>query len=219
MSTKDLSRTIIEGGRRAGNRWTRRHTNATLRAETRDALARAADWDALAVPEREPLHKEFDDKLGPPLRWLERQVGRPWSAVYSDLKKRFDPRTTAGRHIVYDHLLHWVDEGNTDRPWAVHVAVDERGILRPAARRRFRYDHKLEPLPRPERELERWLAGRRVGARGPALFWFTATAAGAYRQHVRLEGEDVALWRSLPAWFREQHVPTAPPPAAPQAKV
>jgi hypothetical protein len=219
MSTKDLSKTIIEGGRDRWNRNARWRSNGAARAVTRSAMADATDWDALTVPERKPVGKAFHDKLGPPRRWLRRQIGRPWNAVRSDLLALFDPRTTAGRHIVFDHMLPWVDEGHLEhRGWPI-VTVDIHGTLRTVARDRLGQWSRPAPLPLPKRDLERWLAGRRVDARGEALFWFTCTAAGAYRQHHRLDDEDTALWRSLPDWFREQHVPTAPPPAAPRTKV
>lgn len=63
------------------------------------------NYDAYDIEPRQPIYKEFDDKLGPIYRWLARQVGCPWDEVRSDVSKTFDTRTTAGRHIVYDHLL------------------------------------------------------------------------------------------------------------------
>jgi hypothetical protein len=93
--------------------------------------------------------------------------------------------------------------------WPSEFQVDARGILRYEVRPRWR--RRSEELPRPEAELRRWLAGRRVGERGEALFWFTATPAGAFRQHLRLDEDDARLWRSLPPCFRKRHHPSAPP--------
>ena len=87
--------------------------------------------------------------------------------------------------------------------------IDAHGLLRRLPHKRYWHVRRHEPLPRPQQELERWLAGRRVGQRGGALFWFTPTPAGAYRQDPRLDDEDAELWRSLPGWFRERHQPGA----------
>jgi hypothetical protein len=84
--------------------------------------------------------------------------------------------------------------------------VDTHGILRPASpRARFRLWRAPEPLPWPECELDAWRNGRRVGARGDVLFWFVLTSGGGYRQERRLTDADAALWRSLPAWFRDDY--------------
>jgi hypothetical protein len=217
MSTKNLARTVIEGGRSSWNRWARRQSHGKHRAWQRaalDHLAAGGDPDALTISHL-PVDRGFDDKLGPPRRWLARQVGRPWDLVRGELLRLFDTRTTAGRHIVFGHMLPWVqemEEVRTFRCWSPFF-VDRRGILREAAPLRPVYPRKvLAPLPRDERALEAWLGGRRVGERGPALFWFVLTDGGRYRQDRRLADEDVALWRSLPDWFRERHVPGAPAP-------
>jgi hypothetical protein len=54
------------------------------------------------------------------------------------------------------------------------------------------------------------LAGRLVGERGQALFWFVTTPSGAFRQERRLDDADARLWRSLPLCFQKQHRPFAP---------
>lgn len=206
MSTKNLARTVIEGGRNGWNRWLRRHSNGVHRAAERVALSRtisATDPDAPLMPRRRPVRPSFSDKLSPAERWLERQAGRPWDDVRGELFTRFDTRTTPGRHIVFCHMLPWVED---DR-WFVRrpLTIDEHGVLRlrapePRWRRLF-----PKPLPRPQAELERWLAGRKIGARGDVLFWFVPTPAGAYRQERRLDATDAALWRSIPHWFRRYH--------------
>src|SRR5262245_28648881 len=108
MSTKNLARTVIEGGRTNGSRWERRHSNGPVRAGTRDALVRAAAdsaFDDLIVPCRKRVPRHFRDKLGPARRWLAAQTGRPWTDVLSDLLRLVDTRTTAGRHLLFDHML------------------------------------------------------------------------------------------------------------------
>jgi hypothetical protein len=168
-------------------------------------MAAGDDPDGLVISERKHAFRMFHDKLGPTRRWLERQVGRPWDIVRSELLQRFDTRTTAGRHIVFCHMLADVEQDGRSR-WRRFV-IDGHGLLRNAPRfARYVSPWARPPLPRSERELEGWLAGRRVGTRGPALFWFIATATDRYRQHHRLSDADARLWQVLPDWFRNQHV-------------
>jgi hypothetical protein len=216
MSTKNLARTIIEGGRTRWSSWFRRHTLRVHRQTGRAVLRRletAGDADDITFVRRKSACREFHDKLGPAKRWLDRQVGRPWNLVRSEMLQRFDTRTTPGRHIVFDHMLPWVEDDAFSLRWG-EFEVDAHGLLRRLPHRRYRHVRRYEPLPQPEEKLERWLAGRRVGERGSALFWFTSTPGGAYRQHRRLADQDAEIWRSLPGWFRERHQPGAPPPSS-----
>jgi len=205
MTTKDLSRSVIEGGRAPRNRWERRSSNSVQRrreAALAATLLTTADLDAVVFPVRPVVGRWFSDKLGPAKRWLARQVGRPWNAVHSELLERFDPRTTAGRHVVYDHLLPCVDRDGSGRSAA--FSVDRHGILRRAPRRG---SHVAGPprLPGPTEPLAEWLGGRRVGARGAHYYWFIPTAAGLFRQERRLEPDEAERWRALPLWLRRQH--------------
>jgi hypothetical protein len=214
MSTRDLARTVIEGGRSRWNCWQRRYSNRRQRPRERDALARATrdgGLDDLIIRPRVPLWRDFHDKLSPPERWLDAQVGRPWNLVRGELLRTFDTRTTAGRHIVFDHMLPWV-RGETSFARGARFTVDAHGLLRRLPRQRYRWPEHPAPLPRPEHELAGWLSGRRIAARGERLFWFIPTAGGAYRQHRLLDTDDAALWRSLPAWFQACHDPFAPRP-------
>jgi hypothetical protein len=115
MSTKNLARTVIEGGRSRWCKSNRRHQTAIYRARVGDCLNRAMagaqlQLEDLALPKPPARHRELDDKLAPAKRWLRRQVGRPWDAVRGELLRLFDTRTTAGRHIVFDHMLPWVED-------------------------------------------------------------------------------------------------------------
>jgi hypothetical protein len=207
MSTKNLARTVIEGGRARFNRWERRHSNALERSAERRVSARltsTAAWDAAIYPARKPVSQSFDDKLGPGRRWLARQIGRPWDRVRSELFARFDTRTTAGRHILFDHLLRDVDLGDLSYSSYARFVVDAHGILKQSARRRYRWP-QLERLPEARSVLEAWLGSRRVGERGERCYWFVATDAGAFRQHHELTEAELARWRGLPPGFRKNY--------------
>lgn len=143
MSTKDLARTAIEGGRRRFNTFERRYSHHAARARERDLLRQLVleehELDELTFVPLHKVHREFHDKLGPIERWLAAQADRPFRKVHQELFERFDVRTLAERHVVFDHLLpgRFVRE---DGRWTVHRRmefwIDRHGILR--ARRRNR---------------------------------------------------------------------------------
>lgn len=142
MSTKNLARTAIEGGRRHYNQWERRASSQHDRVRNKSLLAQlvargAEDPDELLTRPRKAVHRSFYDKLGPLERWLAAQAGRPFRLVHQELFERFDVRTLAERHVVFDHLLP-IARMNRDGTWTVHrrmvFSIDAHGILR--ARRR-----------------------------------------------------------------------------------
>jgi len=134
MSTKNLARTVIEGGRRYYNRYARRHSNATERSwerVTSHKLLTASELDDVIYRPREKVFRDFRDKLGPVERWLRSQSGRPWSKVRSELFARFDIRTTAGRHIVFDHILKSLaGAGSPTDHGYYEFWIDTHGLLR-----------------------------------------------------------------------------------------
>lgn len=208
MATKNLARTVIEGGRYFHNSFDRRLSNAEERAAwraTQSAIMGSADTDCVLYPLRRQVYRCFRDKVRPAERWLGRQVGRPWDAVRSELFARFDARTTAGRHVLFDHLLTEVNLGDPASANYADFRVDEGGILRRAReRRRYRNPQRFAPLPEPKRTLEEWLAGRRIGERTPKLYWFVPTPAGRFRQHHALSAADSRRFQALPEWYRQE---------------
>ena len=178
MSRKNLSRTVIEGGRYYGNCSSRRASHGIERATTRDWLERVAvdldEAEATVAPALLRVRREFRDKLAPARRWLVAQVGRPWSKVYSELCARFDTRTIAGRHVVHDHLLKWVRRH--DEPLRAHYrddfVIDAHGILRePRWAGRSRKKLRAEVLA--------WAAGRVCALTYRGWWWFRVEPIGA----------------------------------------
>lgn len=188
MSTKNLARTVIEGGRHRYNKWDRRYSHAETRAHEKAYLSEVKEdlenWYDYDIEPTRPVYKGFSDKLGPMHRWLASQCGKPWSEVRSLISTEFDTRTTAGRHIVYDHMLNQVSlsldeprrryyygpEDPTLSYYSHQFYVDDSGILRQKTR-----------IARPNKDkvpffntnsIANWLSGRTVGKVGNKLFWF-----------------------------------------------
>jgi hypothetical protein len=206
MSTKNLSRTVIEGGRYHHNSWLRRYSNAVDRVREREmssSLLRSTDLDGEVYACRSPIYRDFYDKLSPAARWLESQIGRPWNRVRGELFACFDTRTTAGRHILFDHVLPSVE----GRPFGglrrIELRVDRHGILRRAPHRKRQ---RREPRHfSGQAAILAWLASRRIAERGSRLYWFVPTASERYRQARALDREEAERWRSLPRWFQAEH--------------
>jgi len=220
MSTKNLARTVIEGGRYRGNRWFRRYSHKQERTAEQQLSSRVmrTEVDSMLYEVRRHHGRAFRDKLAPAERWLRSQVGRPWNKVRGELMQRFDTRTTAGRHIVFCHLIPSVKVNEiADRYRRLDFKVNRHGILREVLRVRFHHRVLYSPLPERESVLAIWLGARRVGERDGHLYWFTATAAGAFRQASPLDEADIARWRSLPSWYRERWDAFAAP--APERRV
>jgi hypothetical protein len=178
VSRKNLSRTVIEGGRYHRNKADRRASHGIERARTRewlDHVARDVDEaDAYAPRERPRVHKLFYDKLAPAQRWLVAQVGRPWDKIYAELHAKFDTRTVAGRHVVHDHMLQWVRlPGDvTWRSGRFELVVDVHGILRKPPWFGISYRKRVA-------ELRAWTLGRYCAMTFRGWCWFRKVGVGA----------------------------------------
>lgn len=209
MTTKNLARTVIEGGRDRYNKFRRRNSNAAerIRAHAHEqALLRATECVDDPFEPRQPVGRAFHDKLSPARRWLSSQVGRSWDKVRGELFARFDARTTAGRHVLFDHLLREVCDGRDalHTPYADYF-VSAHGLLLRRDRGRYRERNRRAPLPEPEQLLQAWLGGRRVAVHGERFYWLVATPHGAYRQQRALDASESARFRRLPRWFRKRY--------------
>ena len=179
MARKDLSRTVIEGGRRYYNSYRRRASHRTERATTRTWLDRVSvdvdEADDTVPPARPRVAKQFYDKLGPAQRWLEAQVGRSWDKVYADLCAAFDTRTIAGRHVVHDHMLQWVRQWDVPAPYRTRfeLVIDEHGILRKPAWFGVTFK-KLRA------RLLAWSGGRVAASTYRGWWWFVRQPIGPY---------------------------------------
>lgn len=141
MATKNLARTVVEGGRRGryGERYLDRRRKRSIKVQ----LKKGAD-DPIEVTAPWVL-SEFSDRLAPIERFLQSNRGRPWDKVYSELCKRFDRRTLKGYHLLSAHVdLHMVGGHKESKRWTAAYPgtgygawVDRHGILRYTQRRRY----------------------------------------------------------------------------------
>jgi hypothetical protein len=138
MSTKNLARTVIEGGRTGHSKYLRRSSSRWLRIDYRRFCKKmAADqesWDNTPLPLRSRDWDDIEhaDKTNPCERFLISRAGKPWDNVRSEIFRRFDRKTLAGRHIIFDHLIDKVEDQSIIyhcyRTWGFWV--DKGGILR-----------------------------------------------------------------------------------------
>jgi len=97
----DMSKVIVERPRR-GSRL-RNHKSAL-------ALDPSRIDDDRYIDPPEPRHsgeKSLNENLAPLRRYLERNVGRPWSKVHAEIMATLDSRKATGLHIL-QHLVHFV---------------------------------------------------------------------------------------------------------------
>jgi hypothetical protein len=118
---------IIETGRHA---WygSRKREESKLATD----LSRE-DLDEIEAPRRGPKSnwkdKSFGDRLMPLYRFLEKNVGKPWDDVYSELCQRADKRSIRGFHLR-QHVEQYVAT-NLGDPYQQYsqFRVDDNGIL------------------------------------------------------------------------------------------
>jgi hypothetical protein len=205
MATKNLARTVIEGGRSRWNKAQRRYSNRRARRRVRE-YARSLRYDpdegeGSSAPVREPVWRCHNDRLSAAERWLASFAGRPWAEARAEMARRFDTRTIAGQHIVYDHLLPSVKGSGRESFWRHDFEVDEEGILRPVPQRRYRRN-ALPPGKqwRSPAAIARWAQGRKLALRGTRWFWFEptdATLVESFRQGAPVCDEDLAFFQTL----------------------
>ena len=100
--------------------------------------------------------RELNDLLGPLRRFLDSSVGRPWDAVYSELRAQISPKSQIHRHIL-QHVDHMVDRHGAGR--ARYYLDPKTGLLR---RNPTWHGHLRDAERGDHVSLRRWLQ-RRAG--------------------------------------------------------
>lgn len=151
----DMPQLLVERGH-ASRVWS---TSKGWRSRCRLRHATDEDGDGWLAPRHRPF---FSENLSPLYRYLDAQVGRPWDAVYAEIRSRIDTGNAVQYHILqhlYDRLARDVTEDEAGRLWITSrwggpVRLDARwgprlyvcprtGLLRRVRRR---------PMPEPPAE-------------------------------------------------------------------
>lgn len=178
MSTKKLSKTILEAGKLNESKYDSKINAKKERAATRKYMAKiVVDPDGAeeyVPPQRKKASKLQGDKLGAVYRFIDSWVDRSWDQCYSEMKKKFQPKTLHGYHILHDHIMQHIIYPNKDaveHGWYSKYSdayyIDDDKILRKIKRqpksglKNFNY-----------KELSDWLGKRKIGKIGNKYFWF-----------------------------------------------
>lgn len=179
MATKNLARTVIEGGRTGMYKVEVAERNRQERHRCKEYLRDVEDYDEEPDPIRRPASIYQTDKLNPMYRFLDSKLGCNWSKVRSELFRKFDIRTTPGRHVLFDHLLRDVCEGPLPNPEGRYgyrfyrYYLDAQGRLC-KAKSRWRKDSSRKSFN--FEELAAWLGFKKVGRLSDTkLAWFVPT--------------------------------------------
>jgi hypothetical protein len=133
---EDMSRVIVERPRLGGGRTRKGRARALEDLPKQEGMRRAhlrsGDW------------KTLNENLAPLRRYLERQAGRPWNKVYSEIAQHLCVDSAVQQH-VRDHLSDFVavkprrlsgrwylaGSGRGDRLWYQRLYVDPKdGLLK-----------------------------------------------------------------------------------------
>lgn len=122
---RDMAKVIVERPRRGGMGYGGKsvpikgyYKNVALEdLPKRQGMKRPYGWD----------RKELNEHLKPLKRYLEKQVGRPWNAVYRDISRYLRARNPVQQH-VRDHIRDFVDR---------YAEVGEDGVVYPEPRYQF----------------------------------------------------------------------------------
>lgn len=143
---KELKRLILRRGR-VGKIQDKRHV-PSVRGATRRYGQDLEDW-----PEREgnrvSRRRRQGDDLGPLVRYLETNVGRPWNSVFSEMSQNMRGTGVDAWHLrlhvrgLVDDAGRWKQSrfGRASEPYGLYV--DEHGILRNKPYR-YRFTYKGE---------------------------------------------------------------------------
>jgi hypothetical protein len=122
-----MAKVIVERPR-LGSGWERKGRSRRL-VDDDGAPLRARDRDD--ARERPQRTKRLNENLAPLRRFLESNVGRPWSKVNSELAEHIRPASTVQKHVL-DHVRDFVATDTAMKDGEVVVAL--------------RYGRKAEPV-------------------------------------------------------------------------
>lgn len=125
---------IIDVYRRGGGYGTEPYSRARLKA--------LRDEDVpLRISNKYVRNSYPADRIAPLEKFLERNAGRPWNDVYSEIREHCDTRNIRGQHL-WEHVISEVHEKYPWRRYRFGAFVDDDGLLQYARRPKY---HRPEP--------------------------------------------------------------------------
>ena len=191
MSTKDISRSAVEGGRYSYNKFERNESHRHERARAKVWLDKVR-LDAEAAEGSDPVprnkvHKGFTDNLGPCYGWLASRCGSRWDDVRSKLAGTFDTRKLSAWHIVNQHMLTEVEGAGTTsdalgRFRSQRFWIDDEGLLQDRGKRFYRQSAKAVYTGPSEAAVRAYADDRKVisGLYGGGTPWWALPGPGTW---------------------------------------
>jgi len=138
--------------------------------------------------------KELNENLKPLFRYLDRQVGRPWNKVFSEIAANLRPTNTVQKHVL-DHLWMMVSIGPIAKRWwgVPEFYVDPANGLLRRNPRNWRFRPKRRPAAQP---VERIRVAPLLEHRKVDGIWY----------EVRLTALPEPIYRSVRRNVRSQNV-------------
>lgn len=100
---KDMFKVIVERPRLGGNYY--RHKPISIVGEAEDL----PKYESMTMPYNQGhARKQLNENLSPLIRFLDKQVGRPWDSVWSELCEYLDSSSAVKKHVK-DHASDFVD--------------------------------------------------------------------------------------------------------------
>lgn len=116
---KDMSKVVIERPR-SGSGWRRKGRTVQLEGEDDTPLRQRV------VANEPPGTKQLNDNLAPLRRFLEKNVGRSWNKVYSEIAENIRPTSTLQKHVL-EHVDDFVGTKTFMKGGIVHVLYGRYG--------------------------------------------------------------------------------------------
>lgn len=209
MSTKRLSRTIIERGKRGSDKEERKQQIIKSRRKARNFCTTYCEDKVEPFYEARHYYRKFGVRLAALHKFLEAHVGEPWDKIYSKLCAIRSRNTIQGHHFI-EHVkgLVFTSTGaHRDDRFSYGFYIED-GILYFNGRwRRPKYSRLSEEIAK---RYEDWIGDRKIKLVGSKYFWYDPvrsarmyldgtwiTYISAWRQGVSLNEEEIGHMRWL----------------------
>lgn len=194
MSTKRLSRTIIERGKRGSDKEERKQQIIKSRRKARTFCATYCEDKVEPFYEARHYYREFGDRLAALYMFLEAHVGKPWNEIYSKLCAIRSRKTIQGHHFI-EHAkdLVFTPTGAGKGARFSYGFYLEDGILYLNERwKRPKYSSLSKEIAK---RYEDWIGNRKIKLIGSKYFWYEPVELA----RMYLDG----AWRTMTSGWRQ----------------